>query len=91
MPSRSKWDIIRERKLAKKVDRASDGPFGTDLKWRNCGLCGRPYCCNNYPDRKTRISRYRGVEICAFCKYNCIKYIPKLEKLKVIKIKKVKK
>ena len=90
MATRTKWDIIKERKLAKKVDRALDGPFRPDLVWRKCKLCKRPYAANNYQDGKTRVYRWRGIEVCAHCRYNCLKYLPRLQKLGAIKIKGVK-
>lgn len=54
-------------------------------KWRECGLCGSQYCANNYADRKTRIAKWRGVEVCAHCKHTVIKMMPRLEELKVVK------
>lgn len=73
------------RSQARKLRIATEGPFPPTHKWRNCELCGSSYCCNNYQDGKTRIYRWREIEICAFCRYNCIKYIPKLQKLGAIR------
>jgi len=58
--------------------------------WRTCEVCEQRYCANNYQDRKVRLHRFRGIELCARCQYSCVKYLPKLQKLGAIKIKKPK-
>ena len=59
-------------------------------KWRICAVCENAYCANNYQDHRTRIQRFRGVEICAYCRFHCIKHLPRLQELGVIKLKKAK-
>lgn len=54
--------------------------------WRNCDICGRAQCVNNYPDRKVRIPTWRGLQVCARCQYDLIKHLKKLEELGRIKI-----
>lgn len=58
------------------------------MKYRRCELCDRPYAANNYRDRKTRIKRWYGVEICAYCRYNAIPQINRAIDLKVLKLRK---
>jgi hypothetical protein len=42
------------------------------MKWTRCGVCRKTFCCNNYPDRKARISnrKVRGVIVCPWCHSN---------------------
>lgn len=51
------------------------------LKYRNCDICGRPFCVNNYADRRVRVPRYRGRIICSFCRYGIGKRLVQLEQI----------
>jgi hypothetical protein len=65
---------------ARKLRRARSTPMGFDNTWqmyRHCELCGKPYCCNNYADHKPRYMRWKGLIICAECRY---KFLPTLKK-----------
>lgn len=57
-------------------------------KLRRCELCGEPYCANNYPDHKTRVYRWFGFEVCAYCRFKIIPTINRLTGLDVLKVSK---
>lgn len=57
-------------------------------KYRQCELCDSAYCANNYIDRKTRIKRWHGVEVCARCRYVVLPAINRAMDLKVVKLRK---
>ena len=73
MAEKTKWDIIRERKLRKKQEAAIRAGGGIDQSWKRytyCRICGQKICVNNYPDHKPRLKRLKvnGVIICPWCK-----------------------
>lgn len=63
----------------------------TWMKYIDCELCGKRFCCNNYEDRKPRVKRYLGHICCAFCQFNALPAIRTLLADKTIKVVKVKK
>lgn len=88
MEGRTKWQIQAERKRARKAQKPE---AGVGLEWqihRNCELCGKDYVANNYQDRRTRIKRWKGVEICAWCQFNIVKMVPRLVELGIVKLRK---
>ena len=52
-----------------------------DISWhvyRRCELCGGLYCSNNHTDRKVRIRRWQGFEVCTQCEIFSIRRIKDL-------------
>lgn len=82
-----KWRRIAERKRQRKEEKEH---FFDDKVWRNCELCKRRYCVNNYADEKIRLVKWRGFAICGYCRYYLIPVIRKLEKRKILKFRKAK-
>lgn len=46
-----------------------------DVSWQKfarCEVCRKTFCCNNYRDRKARVShlKIRGIIVCSFCRNN---------------------
>jgi hypothetical protein len=56
--------------------------------WRTCDLCGKPYCANNYADKKVRVKRWKDIEICAYCYIHVIKNLKPLFERGIIKLAK---
>lgn len=73
MVTRNKHDLIRERRLKKKLDRIVDEATPKapreGLKRARCPICGEKYVINNYEDREIRLKRILGVAVCANCAY----------------------
>lgn len=87
MTERTKWDVIAERKRLKRERNSLQGA-SAGLLYSICGLCDRQYCTNNYEDRKVRLQRWHGVEICAHCKCYVLPGIRKVMALKIVKFTK---
>lgn len=73
---------IRARKLDRRGLPVDDRSW---MKFKNCELCGRPYCVNNYSDHKTRLRKWQGFIICAYCQFSGVKMINQLVKAGVLK------
>lgn len=56
--------------------------------WRICDVCQQSYCANNYADHKVRIKKWKGLEVCAYCRIHILKNLPRLMELGILKFTK---
>lgn len=87
-----KFKIVKLRKKSKlppyirRVKRtALFDPKRPWLKWVRCEFCSNAICVNNYPDRRTRITKYKGHIICPWCADRIRVFRSKLSQLKYLK------
>lgn len=85
MADLTKWEIIAKRKRLRKSEGVLT-PAERGLKFRHCELCGRQYCCNNSEDRKVRVTKWHGIELCAHCRHNVLPGVRRLMDRKIIKL-----
>jgi hypothetical protein len=79
---------VARRIAARKDRRGLDTPDRSWMKFRNCELCERPYCCNNYADHKVRVYKWQGYEVCAYCRFGAVKMLNQLLQMGVVKFTK---
>lgn len=77
------------RQMARKRQKREDKSNVAEWQvWRTCDLCEEAYCANNYADRKVRVKKWHGLEVCAFCINRTLKGLPRLMELKIVKFTK---
>jgi hypothetical protein len=60
------------------------------MKYIECELCHKKFCCNNNVDRKPRAKRYLGKICCSYCWWHAVPVIKNLLEDKTLKVKKPK-
>lgn len=42
-------------------------PTHEEMVWKQCEVCGSEICVNNWPDKKNRTPKYKGLIVCPEC------------------------